>query len=488
MSLRARLVATIALVALGALAVAGAVTYTVFSTSQIRQVDDALQRAHEPIEELVASNPADIEVQIQQAAPGTFVALRDSDGTTRFVIPVREPGHKTATINLDSFVIRWPRLRAAGEPDPAVFRTTQLASGSDELRLRISRLDEGSELFIGQPLHEIKESQNRLLLIEFVVAAGALTIAIVIGWLLVHAGLKPLRRVEETALAIADDGAAYPTQRAPGAEASTEVGRLATALNTMLDRIDQAFAERDATEGALRTSEQRMRRFVADVSHELRTPLAAVTAYTELFERGAREHPDDLERAIHGIGAETSRMNALVEELLLLARLDEGRPLELERVDIAEVLVGAIRTARAVAADFPIALSISDVVVVKGDGTRLRQVIDNLLANVRSHTPSGTKSTIELRTDGDEAVLTVSDDGPGMNPDDAALVFERFYRADASRSRRSGGAGLGMSIVQAIITAHHGTVELTSTPGHGVTVTIRLPVPTMPSSQTGDSA
>lgn len=479
MSLRARLVATVGLVSLVALAVAGAATYQAFSRSQIRQVDDSLQRAHEPIEELVAANPADLEVQIQQTAPGTFVAIREPDGTTRLTIPVREPGHEPATADLDSIAnIAWPPQQAVGDPDPAVFRTAQVASGTDELRMRISRLDDGSELFIGQTLHEISESQDRLLLIQFVVAAGALTIALAGGWLLVRAGLRPLRRVEETALAIAADGDEF-TQRAPGAGPSTEVGRLATALNTMLDRIDQAFAERDATEAELRTSEQRMRRFVADVSHELRTPLTAVTAYTELFERGARDHPDDLERAIHGIGDETARMNELVEELLLLAQLDEGRPLEQRPVDIAELLVDAIRTARTVAADFPIALSISDVVVVTGDATRLRQVIDNVLANVRSHTPVGTKSTIDLRTDGDQAVVIVRDDGPGMDPDDAALVFERFYRADASRSRHSGGAGLGMSIVQAIIAAHHGTVELTSTMRHGVTVTIRLPRSTM---------
>ncbi len=486
MSLRARLVATIGLVALIALGLAGFATYTAFSSSQIRQVDDSLQRAHEPIEELVAENPADLELQIERTAPGTFVALRDHDGTTRFVIPVREPGHDPATVELDSIAdITWPALQAVGDPDPAVFRTAQAVSGSGELRLRISRLDDGSELFIGQTLHEISESQDRLLLIEFVVAAGALAIAIAGGWLLVRAGLKPLRRVEQTALAIAAAGGQV-TQRAPGAGPSTEVGRLATALNTMLDRIDQAFAERDATEADLRTSEQRMRRFVADVSHELRTPLTAVTAYTELFERGARDHPADLERAIHGIGAETSRMNELVEELLLLARLDEGRPLEQQPVDIAELLVEAIRTARTVAADFPIALSISDVVIVTGDATRLRQVIDNLLANVRTHTPTGTKSTIDLRTDGDQAVVTVRDDGPGMNPDEAALVFERFYRTDASRSRQSGGAGLGMSIAEAIITSHHGTVELTSTRGQGVTVTIRLPMSTPPGDPSED--
>ncbi|MEP7203859.1 MAG: HAMP domain-containing sensor histidine kinase [Ilumatobacteraceae bacterium] len=486
MSLRAKLVATIGLVALVALALAGAATYAAFSRSQLRQIDDSLQRAHEPLEELIASEPRDLEIQIAQTAPGIFVAMRDSKGTTRFVIPAREPGHEPAAISLDSITnLSWPPFQSVGQPDPAIFRTAQATSGDDEIRLRISRLDDGSELFVGQTLHEITESRTRLLAIEVVVAVGALTIAIAGGWLLVRAGLKPLRRVEQTALAIAGGG--QLTQRAPGAAAGTEVGRLAAALNTMLDRIDEAFAERDVTEAELRTSEQRMRRFVADVSHELRTPLAAVSAYAELVDRGARDHPKDLDRAIHGIAAETARMNELVEELLLLARLDEGRPLEQTAVDLAALLVDAIRTARTVAPEFPVALSISEVVIVTGDASRLRQVIDNVLANVRAHTPARTTSTIDLRTEGSNAVITFSDDGPGMAPPEAALVFERFYRTDTSRSRETGGAGLGMSIVEAIVTAHHGTVDLHSPAGRGVTVTIRLPVAPVPPYSNGDS-
>ncbi|CAN5585415.1 HAMP domain-containing sensor histidine kinase [soil metagenome] len=485
MSLRAKLVATIGVVALVALALAGAVTYTTFSSAQLRQIDNSLQRAHEPIEELVGIGPVDLELQISQAAPGLFVALLETDGSTEFLIPVREPGHEQATVALDSVGdIDWPALHEFGDPDPKVFRTVRISDSDDEIRLRISLLDDGSELFIGQTLHDYNESRSRLLLIEFVVAAGALSIAVLGGWLLVRAGLKPLKRVEQTALAIAEGGEL--TQRAPGADASTEVGRLAAALNTMLDRIDEAFAERDATEAELRASERTMRRFVADVSHELRTPLAAVGAYAELVERGAREHPADLDRAIHGIAIETGRMNELVEELLLLARLDEGRPLEQTAVDLAALLVEAIRTARTVAPEFPIALSIADVVVVTGDATRLRQVIDNLLANVRAHTPAGTNSTIDLRTDGATAVITVRDDGPGMDPQEASLVFERFYRTDTSRSRETGGAGLGMAIVEAIVTAHQGSVDLSSAQGEGVTVTIRLPLSPVPSDSVED--
>ena len=203
--------------------------------------------------------------------------------------------------------------------------------------------------------------------------------------------------------------------RAPGADDRTEVGRLAAALNTMLDRIHESFDERDATEAALRESQQRMRRFVADVSHELRTPLAAVTAYAELLERGARTRPDDVDRAIHGIAVESGRMNELVEELLLLARLDEGRPLEQVTVDLAALLVDAARTARTVAPDHPVALSITEVVTVTGDATRLRQVVDNLLANVRTHTPPGTTTSIALTTNGPRPSSSSPTTVPGCN-------------------------------------------------------------------------
>jgi two-component system, OmpR family, sensor kinase len=473
-SLRLRLVATIGVVALLALALAGVATYTAFSRSQQRQIDDSLERAHEPIEELVAADAVDLELLIEQTAPGTYVAVRDRDGGTRFVVPVREPGHSLATVSLDSITdLHWPITQAGGDRDIVVYRTMPTTSGDDELRMRIALLADGSELFIGQPMHDVLEARSQLLLIEFVVALGALVVAIGGGWVLVRAGLKPLDRVEQTALAIAEGGEL--SHRAPGADADTEVGRLALALNTMLDRIDSAFEERDRVEGDLRDSEQRMRRLVADVSHELRTPLAAVSAYSELVERGARDHPADLDRAIHGIAGETSRMNELVEELLLLARLDEGRPLAQSDVDLAALLVEAVGTARTVAPGFPIALRISDVVTVVGDATRLRQVVDNLLANVRAHTPVGTTSTIDLRTEGKEAVLTIADNGPGMEASEARLVFERFYRTDSSRSRQTGGAGLGMSIVKAIVSAHHGSVALNSTLGQGVVVTIRLP-------------
>jgi len=236
----------------------------------------------------------------------------------------------------------------------------------------------------------------------------------------------------------------------------------------MLAQIESAFRAREA-------SERKLRRFVADASHELRTPLAAVRAYAELFSRGAAERPDDLARSMTGIGRESERMTVLVDDLLLLARLDEGRPLERKPVELDDVVGEAVEMAQTVEPERPIELQTEHAVVV-GDRDRLRQIVDNLLANVRTHTPPGTAVQVSVRRENGNAEIAVSDAGPGLEPDQLAHVFERFYRADPSRARASGGVGLGLSIVAAVAQAHGGTVEARSDPGQGATFTIALPL------------
>jgi two-component system OmpR family sensor kinase len=278
-------------------------------------------------------------------------------------------------------------------------------------------------------------------------------------------GLRPLSRIEETAgaIAVGDLG-----RRIEGADERTEVGRLGLALNAMLAQIEQAFAERTA-------SEQRLRRFVGDASHELRTPLSSVQAYAELFERGARDRPEDLARAMAGIEREARRMGVLVDDLLLLARLDQGRPLARDSVDLTDVAAEAVEVARTLEPDRPLAIDAPEAVVVTGDAERLRQVVDNLLANVRAHTPRGTAATVRVHRDGGAAVLEVSDEGPGLKGDQQAHVFERFYRGDSSRSRDAGGTGLGLAIVHAIATAHDGSVTVESERRRGATFRVVLP-------------
>jgi two-component system OmpR family sensor kinase len=215
---------------------------------------------------------------------------------------------------------------------------------------------------------------------------------------------------------------------------------------------------------------------VGDASHELRTPIAAVSAYAELFERGAAGNADDLSRVMQGIRSETARMERLVADLLTLARLDEGQPIEHVPVELVTVCAEAVQTARTVAPEWPVTLTAAHPVEVEGDPHRLRQVLDNLVSNIRSHTPPGTQAQVSVEQAGQQAVITVSDRGPGLPSDEASRVFERFFRSDPSRSRGHGGAGLGLSIVDAIVEAHRGTVMASSAPGEGMTITVRLPL------------
>jgi two-component system, OmpR family, sensor kinase len=323
-----------------------------------------------------------------------------------------------------------------------------------------------------QPLTDQESTLHTLLLTELAVTAGAIVLALFGGWWLVRLGLRPLEDVEATADAIA---AGNLDQRVPGADEPTEVGRLARALNVMLERIQNAFDARVRSESRLKQNEQHLRQFVADASHELRTPIAAVSAYAELFERGAGTRSEDLPRIAAGIRTETARMDRLVSDLLTLARLDEGVPMEREPVELVALVSEGVRTAIAVGPEWPVRFSAPHPVEVTGDKDRLRQVVDNLLANVRAHTPEGTTTTVRVDQVGDLAEIEVRDTGPGMLGDEASRIFERFYRSDPARTRTKGGSGLGLSIVAAIVEAHGGTVGASSAPGQGMTVTVRIP-------------
>jgi two-component system, OmpR family, sensor kinase len=285
----------------------------------------------------------------------------------------------------------------------------------------------------------------------------------------VRIGLRPLDAIGSTAAAIAGGDL---SRRVDRSEAHTEVGRLGLALNSMLGQIESAFRAKDA-------SERRLRRFVADASHELRTPLAAVRAYAELFTRGADRRPDDLARAMEGITRESERMSLLVDDLLLLARLDEGRPLERQQVQLEELVGEAVDTARAVDPDRPIDVELQPASVL-GDYDRLRQIVDNLLGNARAHTPPGAPVRVRVRGDDGSAKIEVEDSGPGLGTEDVERVFERFYRSDSSRSRDSGGVGLGLSIVAAVARAHGGSVVAASEVGRGATFRITLPLAPSP--------
>jgi two-component system OmpR family sensor kinase len=340
-------------------------------------------------------------------------------------------------------------------------------------RLRVSLLSDGRQLVLGLPVTATDATLTHLVEVEVLVTAGALLLAVVAGWWLVHIGLRPLIEVERAAEDVAGGELG---RRVPIGNPATEVGRLARVLNSMLGRIEDAFSARDRTEAELRDSEARMRRFLADASHELRTPLTAVAAYAELFEAGADERPEDLARVLAGIRRETGRMGDLVADLLLLARLDEARPLSLKPTELVLAAAHAVETAGAVEPGWPVTLIASRPIEVEADEVRMRQVMDNLLANVRAHTPRGTETVLTISEQGGDAVIEVADNGPGLSDEQLDRVFDRFYRGDSSRSRESGGSGLGLSIVRAILLKHGGTVGVAHGPNGGAVFSVRLPV------------
>lgn len=346
----------------------------------------------------------------------------------------------------------------------------------------------GESIVSGLPTSDVDDTLLSVLVIFCVVAAIALIGGATAGVLIIRRQLEPLSRVSAAAREVADleldrGEVRLPTPivKVDPAAAHTEVGQLGSALNRMLDRIAGALSARHA-------SETRVRQFVADASHELRTPLAAIRGYTELAQRKSDVLPDDVAHAMNRVESETERMTHLVEDMLLLARLDTGRPLEREAVDLSRLVVDAVSDAHVAGPEHVWQLDLpEEPVVVEGDEARLHQVLANLLANARTHTPAGTSVTTALSVgDSGGAVLTVTDDGPGIPRWLQPEIFERFARGDSSRSRRGGSTGLGLAIVAAVVKAHRGTIEVDSSVGHTEFV-VHLPGTAQPTHSSGSS-
>jgi two-component system OmpR family sensor kinase len=325
--------------------------------------------------------------------------------------------------------------------------------------------DQPGTTVIAVPLREVDQTLHRLLVVELLVVGGVLLGLAVLAWWMVRLGLRPLDRMGETAGAIAAGDLA---RRVSPASERTEVGRLGIALNAMLQQIEQAFAEREA-------SEHRLRRFLADASHELRTPLASIRGYAEVFRIGAASKPADLEKAMRRIEDEAIRMGALVEDLLTLARLDEIPQIRRERVDLTELARDAADDARATAPERAIELHANGPALVLGDPHQLRQVIGNLMRNALVHTPRDAAIELHVHGGADEALLEVRDHGPGLPTDDNDAVFARFWRSEAGRERGRAGAGLGLAIVAAIVSAHGGRATAANAPDGGASFVVRLP-------------
>ncbi|MCR8670583.1 cell wall metabolism sensor histidine kinase WalK [Agrococcus sp. HG114] len=361
------------------------------------------------------------------------------------------------------------RVVLAAETD-AVANATLPSYGS----YRVIARDVGQvRVITGLSMAEANQTLAALAFVIAVSAAAAVAIVLVLGDWIIRRALRPLTAVIATTERISQlplaSGDAQLTNRVRIEDPASEVDRVQESMNRMLAHIQEAFDART-------TSERRVRQFVADASHELRTPLAAVRGYAEITRKHDGDLGPDSRASLERIEAAARRMQALVDDLLLLARLDEGRELERAEVDLSLVVVESVADAQAAGRAHPISLTLpEEPVVVAGDALRLQQVIANLLANARVHTPPGTPVEVALRAEDGEAVLQVVDAGPGIPPEQQSTVFERFARGDRSRSRETGSSGLGLAIVQALVDAHHGTIALESRPGR-TSFTVRLPL------------
>lgn len=458
--LRVSLVAaTLAMVAIGLLAQGYAVT-TILRHRLISRIDATLiDAAHGWALEQRGRPPSKEDEDPNAGRPPTSFYVRDvdPDGSVWTVVndqnaepllpPDNDVGSVPVTIgSVDGSGVQWRALSVHGE--------------------------NGRLITVARDLSDPRATLRYLAWSRVAIGVGVLLVLGTAGYVVVNRSLRPLTEVEQTAAAIA---AGQLDRRVPERDPRTEVGRLSLALNGMLAQIQQAVASSVASADNARVSEERMRRFITDASHELRTPLTTIRGFAELYRQGAAR---DVELLMSRIESEASRMGLLVEDLLLLARMDAQRPLDRNWVDLLVLATDAVHDARAIAPNRTVELEVFDgpgTPEVLGDEARLRQVLSNLVSNALQHTPEEAAITVRVGTDGDDAILEVVDQGPGMSEQDVQRAFERFFRTDSSRARASGGTGLGLSIVDSLTRAHGGTVTVSSPPGQGCTFRVAVP-------------
>jgi two-component system OmpR family sensor kinase len=406
---------------------------------------------------------------------GTYGALIGTNGKI-----VRGPvtvSYGEARLSPPVFPARFPISQPGAAPE--LFAVRSKRGPTVHYRAAALALASGSgTIIVAVPSGDTDETLHQLVIVEIVVVAVVILMLVALGWIMIRVGLRPLDQIGLVASEIADGDL---SRRVSPATSRTEVGRLGLSLNKMLVRIEEAFADRAR-------SEERRRQFLSDASHELRTPLASIRGYAELFRLGPAQDPAALERAMARIEAEATRMGVLVEDLLLLARLDELPESRRVHVDLSELGAHAAADARALAPARTVTFHADDRLDVLADPDALRQVLANLMGNAVIHTPEGTPVELSLRREDDDAVVEVRDHGPGLPGGGGDHVFDRFWRAEAGRTRGRGGAGLGLSIVREIVLAHHGTVCAENHPRGGAVFTVRLPeAPAAPEPAETDS-
>jgi two-component system OmpR family sensor kinase len=475
MSLRARLLSGVLAVTAVGLIAAGGGTYLALRSFLLDRVDQQLMAARAAVGRGVRqsrTSTIDTTTLDQVAPPLAFVEVRDSDGRVAAL-------HVASSLSGPS---PKPRLPAVLHPPPApkggvpageraLRFDVPAVSGAGRYRVLVSALaPPAGVVIVAVSLDDVNATLGRLVRVELLIAVGLLVgLAAAAFWLL-RRGLRPLERMSDVAGTIAQGELDV---RLSPAEGRSEIGRLGLALNGMLERLEDAFARRDR-------SEAQLRRFVSSASHELRTPLTSIRGYAALLRRGARHNPEDLEKSISRIESEATRMAGLIDDLLLLARIDEQRPLAQARTDLTVIAHEAADDARVRDPERSITVEASGPVVVIADEPRLRQIVANLLENAQVHTPAQAPVRIEVSVRDPMAVLAVIDTGPGIDPEQGAHVFERFYRGtppgSGDAASRTPGSGLGLAIVKTIAEAHGGTATVTSRPGEGSRFEITLPL------------
>jgi two-component system OmpR family sensor kinase len=452
-SLRGRLVAGVLALAAAGMLLVGAVTYASQRSYQLDRVDSQLQGATFGLERQFDDNkkfeggPRGGGPPPGGGAPSeTYGEQRDGEGN------VLDSGFLNPNVTDDAPDL--PDEIPVGDP-----RTVETPTG--DYRVQATTAPDGTITVAAIPMASTNEALERLLLVEGIVIGCVLVLIGGFALVVVRVGLLPLDRMGHTAAAIAGGDLSH---RVETTDPRTEVGRLGIALNRMLDRLEDAFAAREA-------SQERLRRFIADASHELRTPLVSIRGYAELYRMGAT---DDIPKAMRRIEDEAARMGVLVEDLLTLARLDEVREVSYGTVDLSALAHDAVDDARATAPEREITLRVAPA-DVSGDADQLRQVLANLLRNALVHTPAGTPIEVSVARENGAVLLRVRDHGPGLPTDDSDALFERFWRAEGGRERGKDGAGLGLAIVAGIVDGHDGTVSAANAPGGGAAFDVRLP-------------
>ncbi|HEY8216336.1 MAG TPA: HAMP domain-containing sensor histidine kinase [Acidimicrobiia bacterium] len=455
MTIKARLALAVVALLLVLTAVLGVITIRSTRASMVGQIDDRLvsirDRPPPPRESEAADRASDRYRDIAEFLYSSDGRLLDARPAGFSDAPEAGPALPATTAGL------------AALEDRVV--TVPSTDGALDYRVLVFRVRDGNLKVIAQPLTQVDDAVSSLTRIFVIAGLAMVVVGAAVSWFVIRRSLRPVEGMIDTASAIASGDL---SQRVDHRDDRSELGRLAHALDDMLGQLEVSFTERAA-------AQSRLEQFVADASHELRTPVTAIRGYAELYRGGGLQDREQLDRAMRRIEQESARMGALVEDLLVLARLDEQQPLERHPVDLGVLVEDAVADARAVDPERPITLHDPDPAIVLGDEQRLRQVLANLLTNARVHTPPRAGIHVAVERSNGRVELTVADEGPGIALHDRQRIFERFSRADRSRSRERGGAGLGLSIVAAVVAAHGGVVQVTDAPGGGAAFVVDLP-------------